>query len=731
MIAFYEHIVSSAAAAEPAMPQAKKKHPSQTDAAVPTPKLVGILERRAVGRDARSSEPCTLVEWALEGDGGPTRDPRGEELVLALADRLRKEGKRFEDEYFPPSDDSLYQFAAPLPAAVDKAEEDADGVAKSAARIDHSKFCHGADGKPLSVVWARGSEIAARRGLPPSAAVIFSKDPNDPTKLTVDPDDIAQGALGDCWFLAAIASCAASESDRLIKDLIIEEGWDVGLIGVKFFVRGRWTTVIIDDFFPLKPPKNQKAKSGGSDGSALLFASPKAHARQRTDEVEFWPMVLEKAFAKLHGSWEAIGANGGSPEDALSYLTGAPLADPSPAATVRSFSHFPPISWAFPANILGFRCSFFEANSRRYLGQLLKGAEPEHAEAAWLQLKDLIKDPDDVDEKVGFVSASLKRSLTEQEVAATGLVTGHAYSVLACFEARAERGQILRDGSAARGPGLTFAGEIVRLVCVRNPWGSDGWEGAYRDSDSERWTEQLVALAKAANPDAEVMSRTSSGKVDSAGSDDGSFWMEWADVQQYLDLGACNPFALEVPRAEATAGLLGEWAVRPGCALARVMTYRGEWRAAESTAGGCTAGLFQFNPRLRITSTAAECTVYVTLSVPDLRFLKPDADQNPELFERYGLRYPSVCVLVHGARSSPVQFSDLPTDGAGFYDPLGVCQSTNNLPMLVVYGAILRDCLWLQVKWVGCRWCWMDLRAARPRRSRWIRHRKAKTRARL
>lgn len=620
------------------MPEpARKKHARQAAvASVSTPKLVGSLERRAVGRDARSSEPCTLVEWALEGDGGPTRDPRGEELVLALADRLRKEGRRFEDEYFPPSDDSLYQFAAPLPAAVDEAEGGA--AAPKSARIDHSKFCHGADGKPLSVVWARGTEIASRRGLPPSAAVIFSKDPDDPTKLSVDPDDIAQGALGDCWFLAAIASCAASESDRLIKDLIIEEGWDVGLIGVKFFVRGRWTTVIIDDFFPLAPPKNRHQKSGADGSSALLFASPKPHARQRTDEVEFWPMVLEKAFAKLHGSWEAIGANGGSPEDALSYLTGAPLAVPSPAAT------------------------------------LLRGATPEHVDAAWLQLKDLIKDPDDVDEKVGFVSASLKRSLTDQQVTASGLVTGHAYSVLACFEARAERGQILRDGSAASGPGLTSSGEMVRLVCVRNPWGSDGWEGAYRDSDSERWTEQLVALAKAANPDAEVMTRTSSGKVDSAGSDDGSFWMEWVDVQQYLDLGACNPFALEVPRAEATAGLLGEWAVRPGCALARVMTYRGEWRAAESTAGGCTAGLFQFNPRLRITSTAPECTVYATLSVPDLRFLKPDADQNPELFERYGLRFPSVCVLRNGAGNNPICFSDLPTDGAGFYDPLGVCE---------------------------------------------------------
>jgi hypothetical protein len=377
-------------------------------------KLVGMLERRAAGRDARSDEPSTLVEWALEGDGGPTRDKRGEELVLALADRLRREGKRFEDEYFPPSDESLYQFTTPLPDGV--SEPDVEPV-----RIDHSKFGHGRNGRPLQVEWERGTEIAARRGLPASAAVIFSRDPDDPEKLSVDPDDIAQGSLGDCWFLAAIASCAASESDRLIKDLIVEEGWDVGLIGVKFFVRGRWTTIIIDDFFPLAPPQ-----SGGADDElAPLFASSKAHAGQRTDEIEFWPMVLEKAFAKLHGSWEAIGANGGRPEDALNYLTAAPS-----------------------------------------VGLLDRRTEPD---AAWQQLKDLIKDPDDVDEKVGFVSATLRKNLDEEEARGSGLIYGHAYSVLACLEAVAEPGQILRDGSEARGPSLTRRGELVRLVCVRNP----------------------------------------------------------------------------------------------------------------------------------------------------------------------------------------------------------------------------------------------------------------------
>jgi hypothetical protein len=417
------------------------------------------------------------VEWALEGDGGPTRDKYGEELVHELADRLRRAGKRFEDEYFPPSDESLYQFTAP------SCEEVEDPTAEPVRR-DHCKFGCDNDGKPLEVVWERGTEIAARRGLPPSAAVIFSRDPHDPERLSVDPDDIAQGSLGDCWFLAAIASCAASESDRLIKDLIVEEGWDVGLIGVKFFVRGSWTTVIIDDFFPLAP-----VDPGTSETDrALIFASSKQHVGQRVDEIEFWPMVLEKAFAKLHGSWEAIGANGGRPEDALHYLTGAPT-----------------------------------------VGLLDRRADPD---AAWQQLKDLIKDPDDVDEKVGFVSATLRKDLALEEARSSGLIYGHAYSILACLEDEATAGQILRDGSKAVGPSLTRSGEVVRLVCVRNPWGEGEWKGAYNDTDTVRWTDRLVELARAANADAEVLSRTQSGKV--SGSDDGSFWMEWSDVTKYL-----------------------------------------------------------------------------------------------------------------------------------------------------------------------------------------------------
>ena len=644
-------------------PQRARRSPSPVPdelAELSAPKLVGLLERRAIGRSGRLQEDSgTLVEWALDGDAadGPIRDERGEQLVKALASRLRREGRRFEDEYFPPSDESLFQFGPPAAAAAPAVKQE-PGAAR-APRRDHERFAHAASGEPLQIVWERSAAIAARQEL---AAVPFSQD--------IDPDDIGQGSLGDCYLLAAVASCAVSENDWLVKDLIVEEGWDVGLIGVKFFVRGRWATVIVDDFFPLAPWQGQ-AGSGADHRVpgelAPLFASSKSHARQAADEMEFWPMIMvsqrhpahcfsavlrpfcavfsplfcavrlpgaetertgekwrkmgeiwgrngretavaewrwgqEKAFAKLHGSWEAIGANGGTPEDALNYLTGAP-------ATA-----------------------------------LIGGG----SDAAWEQLKDLIRDPEDVDERQGFVSASLRRDLSREVIDGTGLVAGHAYSVLACLEDDPEPGQILRDGSEAKGRGRVA--ERVRLVCVRNPWGEGEWKGAYHDQDQERWTERLVEKAREANPDAEVLGRTSSASLD------GSFWMEWQDLNSFLELGACNPFTLAYPLAEAGGD---DGAVD----VARVLSYRGEWRASDGTAGGCTAGLFRFNPRLRITSSAAECSVHMTLTLPDLRYLLPDEGASPELWQRYGLRYPSVCVLRHvkvRACALPLIVSTLP-----------------------------------------------------------------------
>ena len=44
----------------------------------------------------------------------------------------------------------------------------------------------------------------------------------------IDPEDIQQGQIGDCYYLAALSSCVAGEDDHLLRDLIVEDCGDVG-----------------------------------------------------------------------------------------------------------------------------------------------------------------------------------------------------------------------------------------------------------------------------------------------------------------------------------------------------------------------------------------------------------------------------------------------------------------------------------------------------------------------
>lgn len=68
---------------------------------------------------------------------------------------------------------------------------------------------------------------------------------------------------------------------------------------------GIWQTVIIDDYFP-------------TYGDGVAFSGPKIDK----NITEIWVLLLEKAWAKLFGSYYVI--NAGFTEDALRDLTGAP-----------------------------------------------------------------------------------------------------------------------------------------------------------------------------------------------------------------------------------------------------------------------------------------------------------------------------------------------------------------------------------------------------------------------
>ncbi|CAJ1327846.1 unnamed protein product, partial [Effrenium voratum] len=121
--------------------------------------------------------------------------------------------------------------------------------------------------------------------------------------------DLLQGAVGDCWFLSALA-VVAQRPDLILR---LFRGQTAtrrdGRYSVQLFLNGRWREVVVDDQLPCVDAQQKRG-----DGSNLAFS--------RTKDGQLWVPLLEKAYAKAHGSYRAI--SGGSVAEALSDLTGAP-----------------------------------------------------------------------------------------------------------------------------------------------------------------------------------------------------------------------------------------------------------------------------------------------------------------------------------------------------------------------------------------------------------------------
>ncbi|XP_071807237.1 calpain-A-like [Asterias amurensis] len=116
-------------------------------------------------------------------------------------------------------------------------------------------------------------------------------------------EDVVQGELADCWFLASCAGIAPHKD--LIKKIIPEYQSlcppnYIGAIHFRFWRFGRWVDVVIDDRLPTRNNK-------------LRFASS-------SETNEFWPALMEKAYAKLNGTY--LGLAGGMAADAFVDLTG-------------------------------------------------------------------------------------------------------------------------------------------------------------------------------------------------------------------------------------------------------------------------------------------------------------------------------------------------------------------------------------------------------------------------
>eukprot|EP00929_Paragymnodinium_shiwhaense_P075134 TRINITY_DN38414_c0_g1_i1.p1 TRINITY_DN38414_c0_g1~~TRINITY_DN38414_c0_g1_i1.p1 ORF type:complete len:894 (-),score=162.22 TRINITY_DN38414_c0_g1_i1:266-2947(-) len=373
-----------------------------------------------------TSRPPPANAMSFEDDIDPTfaaRDHALERLSEILAN-CEATGSTFVDPGFRPGPQVLY----------------ANGQCRRRQANDMEVVRHFGAGGRDGIMWCTAGEIIQR---PDDLQMEFESTQemlatarqyarcvewrvfqNDPS-----PTDISQGGLGNCWFCGSLA--AVAEKPQLIHRLFVDPFSNKGDLSPRgvYLVRlcdgGEWRYEVMDGLFPC------------SRHRMLAFSGARRN--------QLWVPLIEKAYAKLRGNYEAV--EGGTPAEGLRLFTGWPSIVQELQAAATSRGRSDDQAQAFRMQAV---CPYVDED------------------LLWTRLVSAFDSQLIICGSCGHVDG-----ITDQQYRSAGLSPSHCYS-------------IVRMATAGQG--------TIRILKLRNPWGTGRkWNGRFSDEDLESWTPELKA----------------------------------------------------------------------------------------------------------------------------------------------------------------------------------------------------------------------------------------------
>eukprot|EP00854_Cymbomonas_tetramitiformis_P005783 gene5783-6975_t len=301
--------------------------------------------------------------------------------------------------------------------------------------------------------WVRTSQVVSESS--PSSSVKEDVPPMRLFQGKIEPADVCQGAVGDCWLIAAFA-CLAEFPGAIQKVFVTREQNSRGKYIIRLYdaIAEQWVRVTVDDTVPRK-----KGESGA------FFVQPNGN--------ELWVVLLEKAFAKFCGSYQAL--DGGQVVWAWQALTGDNVLElhlNQQGEWVRKDVVYPKERDERNRRAIRYRVS----------------DEKFDDETVFKMLKQY-------NAQRSVMAGAITSGAGEVKHENVGLVAGHAYSIIEVVEVSS-----------------------IKLLQLRNPWGSFEWKGDWSDN-STKWQEHPdIKTSLAFEP-----------------KDDGTFWMSYTDFCKHYN----------------------------------------------------------------------------------------------------------------------------------------------------------------------------------------------------